>query len=228
MKTFARGWHGVIALCVLAAIVVQLVVAVRVSGSPPDSSTGLLRGASTGGRIVRVLSFFTIQSNLLTGLVSAQLALRPDRDGPVWRPVRLAALCGITVTGIVYSTVLARIHQPNGTAETFVNTLVHYVVPIMAVVGWVVSGPRPRITRVTMARALLFPLLWFVYTLVRGAIWHWYPYPFLDVPSHGYARVAVNAVLVTVVLGAVAALFAVGDRRLPPAPAGGPAQSSGA
>jgi hypothetical protein len=54
---------------------------------------------------------------------------------------------------------------------------------------------------------------------VRGAIWKWYPYPFLDVRTHGYARVAVNALLVTAVLGGVAALFALGDRHLPPAPA---------
>ena len=230
MRTFARGWHATIALLVLAAIVVQLVIAIRVPGAPPDTSTGLLRGTSTAGRIVRVLSFFTIESNLLCLVVSAQLAARPDRDGTLWRALRLAALCGITVTGIVYSTVLAAIHQPNGAAETFVNTVVHYVVPIMTVLGWVAFGPRPRVTPATIARALLFPALWFVYTLIRGAIWHWYPYPFLDVPTHGYVRVALNAVLVTLVLAGVAAVFGVGDRRLPAAPAPvtpAPDQSSG-
>lgn len=81
-------------------------------------TAGVVRGSSLPGRIIRVLSFFTIESNLLCGVVSAQLAARPDRDGPAWRAVRLAALVGITVTGIVYSTVLAAIHEPNGTAET--------------------------------------------------------------------------------------------------------------
>jgi hypothetical protein len=61
-------------------------------------------------------------------------------------------------------------------------------------------------------------LLWLGYTLVRGAAWGWYPYPFLDVTSHGYARVALNAALVTLVLGVVAAVFAAGDARLPAAP----------
>jgi hypothetical protein len=132
--------------------------------------------------------------------------------------VRLAALFGITVTGIVYSTVLARIHQPNGVAETAVNTVVHYIVPIMMVVGWLAAGPRPRIDLRTVGYSLAFPVLWFAYTLVRGAIWKWYPYPFVDVTTHGYARVAGNALMVTVVLAVVAALFAVGDRYLPPAP----------
>jgi hypothetical protein len=213
-----RGWHALIAVLVLAAVIIQLIVAVRVSGAPHETSVGLLRGSSTAGRIIRVLSFFTIESNLLSGLVSAQLAIRPDRDGTAWRGLRLAALVGITVTGVVYSTVLAKIHEPHGGAETFVNNIVHYVVPVMMVLGWLAFGPRPRITRATLLRSLLFPLLWIVYTLIRGAIWKWYPYPFLDVPTHGYARIAVNAALVTVVLGAVAGLIAVGDHRLPAAP----------
>ena len=211
----ARLWHGVVAVLVLVAVVVQVIIAVRLSAAPHTVSPGVVRGASLPGRIIRVFSFFTVQSNILSGVVSAQLARDPKRDGRGWRALRLAALFGITVTGIVYSTVLARIHEPNGTAETVVNDIVHYIVPIMMVGGWLVFGPRPRIDATTVLRSLAFPVVWLAYTLVRGAIWDWYPYPFLDVPSHGYARVALNAVLVTLVFAVVAALFALGDRKLP-------------
>src|SRR5580700_1317253 len=152
-----RSWHAVIAVLVFAAIALQVAIAVRVSGTPHDVSVGLLRGASLPGRIIRVFSFFTIQSNLLCGIVSAQLAVRPDRDGVAWRPLRLAALIGITVTGIVYSTVLAAIHQPNGAAEVTVNTIVHYVVPVLMVVGWLLFGPRPRTDWRAIGWSLLFP-----------------------------------------------------------------------
>ena len=214
-----RAWHAAIAAFVLVAIVLQLIVAARVSGTPHQVSTGLLRGSSLAGRFIRVLSFFTIQSNILCGVVAAQLAVRPDRDGPAWRALRLAALCGIAVTGIVYSAVLADIHEPDGAVETTVNTIVHYVVPVMMVLGWVAFGPRPRIERRTVLLSLLFPVTWLIYSLVRGAIWDWYPYPFVDVTAHGYGRVALNALGVTAVLAAVAAAFWVGDRRLRPAPA---------
>jgi hypothetical protein len=214
----ARGWHAVIALLVVVALVLQIVVAVRAPGLPPSVSTGFLRGSSMAGRIIRVISFFTILSNLLAGIVSAQLAARPGRDGSAWRALRLAALVGITVTGIVYSTVLAAIHEPQGSVETTVNLIVHYLVPILMVAGWLAFGPRPRIDRRTVALSLLFPVLWFAYTLIRGAIWSWYPYPFVDVTSHGYLRVVVNALVITVVIGAVAALFALGDARLPAVP----------
>lgn len=69
-----------------------------------------------------------------------------------------------------------------------------------------------------------FPILWLAYTLVRGALVedrtgrnfypYPYPYPLLDVVEHGYARIAVNIVLVAALsfvlaLGALAA-----DKRL--------------
>jgi hypothetical protein len=67
--------------------------------------------------------------------------------------------------------------------------------------------------------SLIWPLLWFVYTLARGALSHWYPYPFVDAATHGYGRVIVNAMLVLLVLGAMAGIYLLGDIRLSPQPA---------
>lgn len=211
-----RLWHGTVAALVLLAMVLQMVVALRANGPAPEVTTGLLRGTHAFGRVVRVFSFFTIQSNLLCGVTALTLALNPHRDGRIWRALRLASLFGITVTGIVYSAILADIHEPNGFTETLVNAIVHYIVPIMIVVGWFRFGPRPRIERRTVLLALVFPVLWIGYTLIRGAIAHWYPYPFTDVDALGYGRVAVNGVLVIALLAAVSGVFAYADRRLRP------------
>src|SRR6266702_2538165 len=182
----ARGWNAVIALLVGAGLVVQLWIAIRVSATPRGHAVGTLAGTPMGNRILRVLSFFTIQSNILSGVTAAQLARNPDRDGPVWRAVRLAALFGITVTGIVSSTVLAKIHEPHGWQETSTNDVFHYIVPIMMVLGWLLFGPRPRIDLRTIGRANLWPIVWAAYILSYGAATNWYPYPFLDVITHGY------------------------------------------
>lgn len=210
----ARLWNGTVAALVLLAIVLQIVIALRATGPAPEVTTGLLRGTHAFGRVVRVFSFFTIQSNLLCGFAALTLALNPDRDGRIWRALHLASLFGIAVTGIVYSAILADIHEPNGFTETLVNSVVHYVVPIMAVVGWFLFGPRPRIDRRTVLLSLAFPVLWIGYTLIRGAIVHWYPYPFTDVDVLGYGRVAINGALVIALLAAVSGVFAYGDRRL--------------
>jgi hypothetical protein len=214
----ARVWHGTITVAVLAGMVVQVVMVARLHAAPHDVSPGVVGGATTPARFVRLISFFTIQSNLLVGYASAVLAVHPARDGRIWRVIRLDGLVGIAVTGIVYSTVLARMHEPKGWEQVTTNTLFHYVTPIAAVLGWLLFGPRPRISRAVVLGALVWPAAWFGYTLARGTSDHWYPYPFLDVVTHGYARVVVNAVLVTLVLAAVSAVFWLGDRRLGKAP----------
>jgi hypothetical protein len=211
----ARGWNTVIALLVAAGLVVQLWIAIRVSATPRGHAVGTLAGTPMGNRILRVLSFFTIQSNILSGVTAAQLARNPDREGAVWRAVRLAALFGITVTGIVYSTVLAKIHEPHGWQQTSTNDVFHYIVPIMMVLGWLAFGPRRRVEVRTITLAILWPVAWASYILIYGAITKWYPYPFVDVITHGYGRVVVNAVAVVAVLLVVTGLYRLGDRRLP-------------
>ena len=215
-RTAARGWWASIAAVVLVGFVIQLLVAIDVPGTPRAHAVGTLAGVPLAGRILRVLSFFTVQSNILSGLTCALLARTPNRDGGLWRPVRLASLFGITVTGIVYATVLAKIHEPHGWRETLANTVFHYIVPIMMLLGWLMFGPRPRIDARTVGLALLWPVAWITYTLVHGAISSWYPYPFVDVATHGYARVLLNGALVVVVLATVTGLLLLGDRRLRP------------
>src|SRR6266571_1200941 len=39
------------------------------------------------------------------------------------------------------------------------------------------------------ALSLLFPVCWLIFTLIRGAVIGWYPYPFIDVTRLGYAKV---------------------------------------
>jgi uncharacterized membrane protein len=214
----ARGWHGCVVVLLVLAFGVQVLLAVHAHATPPGHGVGVLAGAPVGTRLLRVLSFFTIQSNILSAVVCAQLARDPGRDGPVWRIVRLDALFGIAVTGIVYSTVLAKVHEPRGWEQVSTNTVFHYVVPIMMVLGWLLLGPRPRVTARVVGWSLLWPMLWFGYTLAHGAASKWYPYPFVDVAAQGYARVVGNAVLITLVFGAVGAVFAFGDRRLPRTP----------
>lgn len=160
-----------------------------------------------------------MQSNLLVIAVAATLAVRPDRDGRVWRVLRLDAVVCITVTGLVYAVVLRPIVNNEGWAVV-TDTGFHVVVPIAAVVGWLAFGPRPRVDARTVGWSVVFPLAWLVYTLLRGAVVHEYPYPFVDVGALGYVRVLLNALGVTALFVALAAAALVVDRRLRTGPSG--------
>lgn len=199
------------------SLAVQIGIAVVAPAFPVGHAVGTLRGINVFGRVIRVLSFFTIQSNILITIAAVTLARRPDCDGRLWRPLRAAGLFGITVTGIVYVTVLAKVHEPQGWAETSTNLVFHYLAPAGIVVGWLLFGPRPRISSGAWL-SLLWPCARFAWTLAHGALTHWYPYPFVDVVTHGYVVVLRNAAAVVAVLAAVAGIFAWGDRALPSSP----------
>lgn len=211
-----RVWHGSLAALVAAALLLQFWIAIRQPGTPHATVTGILAGGSFIERLIRVLSFFTIQSNVLCMVTAASLVRAPRRDGRWWRILQVDAIVGITVTGVVYSAVLAGVHQPRGWQQVSTNTVFHYLVPIATVLGWLLFGPRPRVDVRVVGWSLAWPAAWFGYTLIRGAVWSWYPYPFVDVSDHGWARVLLNAAAVTVVLGAVASALWLADRRLPP------------
>jgi hypothetical protein len=70
--------------------------------------------------------------------------------------------------------------------------------PIAVIADWLIDPPDRRISFRTSLVWLAYPLVWTGYTLVRGALTGWYPYPFLDPANGGYATVAlyVAAILV--------------------------------
>ena len=64
--------------------------------------------------MIQTLSFFTIQRNVLVLIVAVTLVVNPDRDGRIWRVLRLDALLGITITGLVFDLILIHYVHPSG------------------------------------------------------------------------------------------------------------------
>ena len=61
--------------------------------------------------------------------------------------------------------------------------------PLLVVIGWLIFGPRNRVTVGDVGRFMIVAVIWLIYTLIRGAFVDWYPYPFVDVIVHGYPQV---------------------------------------
>lgn len=85
----------------------------------------------------------------------------------------------------------------------------------MTLLGWLLFGPRPRISWRTVAFAMIWPALWLVYTFVHGAISDWYPYPFLRVTDIGYPVALRNTAFVLALGLLLASAYKVLDDRLP-------------
>lgn len=144
----------------------------------------------------RFFSYFTIQSNIAALLASLAVVRGRPLDSPAGRALRLAALVGMTVTCIVYIVVLSGDSTSTG-IDQVANLMLHYFGPPIFVLAWVIFGPWLALSAADVPRALIWPLLWIVYTLIHGAITDWYPYPFIDVATKGYGKVAVNIAAIT-------------------------------
>ena len=67
--------------------------------------------------------------------------------------------------------------------------------------------PRGDVRWAHVPRWMLYPIIYFVYAMVRGALSSVYPYPFIDASELGYMRALGNAVGVLIGFIAVALLL---------------------
>ncbi|HET7431814.1 MAG TPA: Pr6Pr family membrane protein [Nocardioides sp.] len=209
----ARAWHLLTAAVTAVALVLQLVLVVE-GGRVLEES----HPPSMGLRLVRFVAYFTIQSNVLVLVSTALLARDPAYDGPCWRVLRTAAVTGIAVTGLVHWFLLRPLLDLHG-ADLVADKLLHLAVPLLAVVGWLVFGPRPRTSWASSLRATAWPLAWLGVVLAAGGAWGWYPYPFLDHREHGWDHVGVVCAGIFVLWFALLGAEHAYDRRAAAAPA---------
>jgi len=194
-----RLWHGVIAALAAIALVGQTIL------------------SADGGRsMVNLFSYFTIQSNILMLITSALIALRPDRGGTAFGILRLAGLVGITVTGVVYSILLAGNANFEG-IEWWYDKIFHYIVPAMSVLGFLLFKPRTRMDKRSLW-FIVWPVVWLAYTLIRAEVANPVyvltktktgpvPYDFLDIADHGAGFVTIACLVVTAIAVGLAQFY---------------------
>lgn len=203
-----RAWHLGVALLASFAVLFQLVLVWQGHGVLDETDPPGL-----GERLIRFIGYFTVLSNILVALAASTIALGRDRDTVAWRTLRLTSLIAITVTGLVHWFLLRPLLDLTG-ADYLADKLLHVAVPLVAVIGWVAFGPRGRVRSRDVLASLVFPIAWLGYTLVRGAITGFYPYPFLDADIEGYVAVSVVSLGIAALFAGLAALAWLGDGRL--------------
>jgi hypothetical protein len=157
-------------------------------------------GFSTGKSIINFFSYFTILSNLLTAVCLTASLLFPSSTWGIFFSrisVQSAITVYIFIVGLVYNLVLRKIWSPAGW-QLVADNLLHVVVPLLYVLYWIIFTPRKKLEWALILPWLIFPAFYLLYSLIRGAITNWYPYPFIDAGKLGYGKVAVNALFVLI------------------------------
>jgi hypothetical protein len=197
----------IVAAAIVAAIVGQLQV-----------STAFWRGKGIEDVTVNVtnfFSFFTIESNVLSAVVLLLgawiLFARRGADPSWYTGLRAATVTYMLTTGVVYNLLLRGIELPQGSTLAWSNEVLHLVAPLYLVIDWIFAPGRTPLASKAVWPVLIFPLVWGVYTLIRGPITadavygkpYWYPYPFLNpnTSPEGYFSVAFYFMLIAAVIG---------------------------
>lgn len=156
----------------------------------------------TQGGIVNYFSYFTILSNLLVALSLAFSVLLPTTKTGIFFSsfsVQTAIALYILIVGLVYNVILRGIWTPTGW-QLIVDNMLHVLNPIVYILYWLRFSEKEKLNWKDGVYWIIFPFLYLIYSLVRGSITNWYPYPFLDVPQLGFDKVLVN-------VGAMIVLF---------------------
>ncbi|MCD7978607.1 MAG: Pr6Pr family membrane protein [Tannerellaceae bacterium] len=178
-----------------------------------------------------VLDYYTIQSNILCLLYFAWSFYKNLREGEetgrVYTPaprLKGAITFCITVTMLIYHFILVPVQFSMGNAAIVYSTgniLVHYVVPGMVILDWILFDKKGRWKIYDPFLWLVIPYVYFVFAIVRA---HFrgnipgtqsrYPYGFINIDQYGWEQVLMNAGKLTLVFLLIGFLYVCMDRLL--------------
>lgn len=201
----------VIAAFIVVATIEQIRLAVvAAAGVGIDESTA----------VSRLLSFFTVQSNVLAVVVlvwagARAFTTRFQPDSTVLAVTLASVTTYMLVTGLVYNIVL-RSADDVDIMLGWSNDIHHIIAPAFMLIDLLIAPGRRRLPWRAIAVIVAYPLIWVAFTLIRGPhlispstrTTPWYPYPFLDptTTSGGYAGVALWVAGIAILIASVGAL----------------------
>ncbi len=155
------------------------------------------RAAPVGETIIRYFTFYTILTNLLVAICfTAEVVNKNKRQSFFTKPSTLAATSVyIGVVGLVYNVVLRFAWSPTG-LQKVVDELLHLIIPIYFILYWLVLVPKIKVRWINLLSWLMYPAIYLILILIRGAFSGYYPYPFMNVTALGYQQVGINSLFV--------------------------------
>lgn len=179
------------------------------------------------GSPTRVLSYFTIQVNVIVAVVFAISAWRArTARHPLSPLVTGGTLFYALIATLVYHVLL--VNEPGplsmtgrpGLLPALVDQVLHTLIPTAVLLDWLLlTRPAPLSLR-HATKWLLYPLAYLLYSLFRGELLPpttegRYLYPFLDVAHLGYKNALANALLLGLTFFGLALLLVTLDHIRP-------------
>ncbi len=179
----------------------------------------LIKDLSIPAHLINYFSYFTIETNLLVALALTIFCARPQAEQFLTRPsFKSALVVYIIIVGVVYAVLLRNLWHPHG-LQLLADVVLHDAIPFLYPLYWLAFLPKGSLRWTDPVMWLIYPVLYFLYSMLRGAALGTYLYPFFDVAQLGFARVSMNGIVLLavffglgVVLTAIDHALASGER----------------
>lgn len=148
--------------------------------------------------VLRFFSYFTILTNLLVSVCCTVLLFNSNTRLKNFFS-KASTLTAITVyilvVALIYNLVLRKLWQPHHLQE-IVDEMLHVVNPVLFLFFWIFFVPKQSLKWSYAAIWLVYPVAYMIYTLIKGAVTKFYPYPFIDITAIGLYNALRNGLLV--------------------------------
>jgi hypothetical protein len=214
MSPAHRSFAAVAALIGWGTVTLQLVLSLQLAE---------VRGYGIGWALMMYFGYFTILTNILVALaISIPLVAPRSRPGRIFRAAgpSTAIAAAIVIVGVAYHFLLSADWNPQGW-HRLTDVLLHYIMPAVYLVHWSWLRHGSELRWRDIPKWTAYPIVYFVYVLLRGVAFGVYPYPFLDVGDLGYGAVILISLVIllgfvvtAMILVAVGRLQARGEAQL--------------
>lgn len=127
----------------------------------------------------------------------------------------------IFITGFVYFGILQwfiGLYPSNLWFFNLVDYFDHLIIPTLFTTMWLAGISDEKLSKNVVWFYLIYPALYFVFSVIRGAIIGWYAYPFINshelweilFPSKEYASVTANIILTAVIAVLIVLFYFIG------------------
>jgi len=132
-------------------------------------------------------AYFSIVTAVLAGalLITTGLRLLNDRDDTKRVEIaRLKLTVAMIVVGVVYHALLSDVANDVRDGDyvwpVFPNEFIHTYAPILIVLDYLLSNKGFTVRMRAALWVAVFPLVWLVFSVIRGGITNWWPYWFIN------------------------------------------------
>ncbi|HEX4850262.1 MAG TPA: Pr6Pr family membrane protein [Puia sp.] len=165
-------------------------------------------------KVINYFSYFTILTNMTIAVgTSASLFFPKSAIGNFCS--NAVTESGFTVyiliVGIIYHFFLRNLWDPQG-SQWLSDWILHKATPILYFFYWAIFVDKGYLKWVNSVQWLVFPLVYFVYSLIRGASTGFYAYPFIEVNKIGYPKTLVNAAWILAAFLATGIVIIIADK----------------